>query len=247
MLRVFSTPSGERLCSLRRGAAPTCIRSLSFSPDGRFLAVSSDTPTVHIFRLQHEAAAGAGATADAHAARGHAARRPSGGAVETGVGAGDLGSPPGVPLSAAAGAASAPLPIPGAARPSEGGHVVGSWQSAGSWCSELAGTPPTGPRLSRSGSDVDDEAGDVWSVVRACVRVCMLVHGRARPLMRCSSLAVRPVQVGAARLHVRVCRQRACLCLRRPASQRRAAHVRAAQPERGGGPAHAVAAAGAGG
>ena len=44
---------GAKLYELRRGLKRTAaIHSLSFSPDGLFLACSSNTETVHIFRLE---------------------------------------------------------------------------------------------------------------------------------------------------------------------------------------------------
>jgi autophagy-related protein 18 len=55
LVRVFSLPSGERLYEFRRGSYPATISSLSFSPDLSFLACSSDSDTVHIFKLQPHA------------------------------------------------------------------------------------------------------------------------------------------------------------------------------------------------
>ena len=53
VIRVFSAADGRRLYELRRGLARTVsIYSLAFSPCGAFLACSSNTETVHVFRLE---------------------------------------------------------------------------------------------------------------------------------------------------------------------------------------------------
>jgi len=52
VIRVFSCHDGAKLYELRRGLKRTAsIFSLSFSPCGAFLACSSNTETVHVFRL----------------------------------------------------------------------------------------------------------------------------------------------------------------------------------------------------
>merc|ERR1719412_2057147 len=52
VIRVFDTQDGAKLYELRRGLKRTAtIFSLSFSPCGGFLACSSNTETVHVFRL----------------------------------------------------------------------------------------------------------------------------------------------------------------------------------------------------
>ena len=52
VIRVFSIPAGKRLYEFRRGVARCAtISSLSFSADAMFLSVSSNTQTVHIFKL----------------------------------------------------------------------------------------------------------------------------------------------------------------------------------------------------
>uniref|UniRef100_A0A8C6S9C2 WD repeat domain, phosphoinositide interacting 1 n=1 Tax=Neogobius melanostomus TaxID=47308 RepID=A0A8C6S9C2_9GOBI len=55
VIRVFSVPQGQRLFEFRRGMKRCVdISCLSFSPDGHFLCSSSNTETVHIFRMdQH--------------------------------------------------------------------------------------------------------------------------------------------------------------------------------------------------
>jgi len=53
VIRVFSVTDGAKLYELRRGLKRTAtIYSLSFSPCGLFLACSSNTETVHIFKLE---------------------------------------------------------------------------------------------------------------------------------------------------------------------------------------------------
>nr|XP_057905613.1 WD repeat domain phosphoinositide-interacting protein 1 isoform X2 [Doryrhamphus excisus] len=53
VIRVFSIPEGLRLFEFRRGMKRYVnISSLSFSPDGHFLSASSNTETVHIFKLE---------------------------------------------------------------------------------------------------------------------------------------------------------------------------------------------------
>ena len=52
VIRVFDTRDGSKLYELRRGLKRTAsIFSLSFSPCGTFLACSSNTETVHVFKL----------------------------------------------------------------------------------------------------------------------------------------------------------------------------------------------------
>ncbi|XP_028268414.1 WD repeat domain phosphoinositide-interacting protein 1 [Parambassis ranga] len=53
VIRVFSVPEGVRLYEFRRGMKRyVSISSLSYSPDGQFLCASSNTETVHIFKLE---------------------------------------------------------------------------------------------------------------------------------------------------------------------------------------------------
>ncbi|XP_055328386.1 WD repeat domain phosphoinositide-interacting protein 2-like [Paramacrobiotus metropolitanus] len=53
VIRVFSVPSGDKLFELRRGMK-RCVDmySLSFSPDALLLSSSSNTETVHVFKLE---------------------------------------------------------------------------------------------------------------------------------------------------------------------------------------------------
>uniref|UniRef100_A0A6Q2ZAU3 WD repeat domain, phosphoinositide interacting 1 n=1 Tax=Esox lucius TaxID=8010 RepID=A0A6Q2ZAU3_ESOLU len=53
VIRVFSVPEGQRLFEFRRGMKRyVTISSLSFSPDTQFLCASSNTETIHIFKLE---------------------------------------------------------------------------------------------------------------------------------------------------------------------------------------------------
>ncbi|XP_037113561.1 WD repeat domain phosphoinositide-interacting protein 1 isoform X2 [Syngnathus acus] len=59
VIRVFSIPEGFRLFEFRRGMKRYVnISSLSFSPDAQFLCASSNTETVHIFKLEQEGPSG---------------------------------------------------------------------------------------------------------------------------------------------------------------------------------------------
>ncbi|XP_078257441.1 WD repeat domain phosphoinositide-interacting protein 1 isoform X1 [Rhinoraja longicauda] len=53
VIRVFSTPEGEKLYEFRRGMKRYVnIGSLAFSKDSQFLSASSNTETIHIFKLE---------------------------------------------------------------------------------------------------------------------------------------------------------------------------------------------------
>ena len=52
VIRVFNVADGSRLWEFRRGVKRcVAISSLAFSPDATFLCCSSNTETVHVFRL----------------------------------------------------------------------------------------------------------------------------------------------------------------------------------------------------
>uniref|UniRef100_A0A8D1JK22 WD repeat domain phosphoinositide-interacting protein 1 n=1 Tax=Sus scrofa TaxID=9823 RepID=A0A8D1JK22_PIG len=54
VIRVFSVPEGQKLYEFRRGMKRyVTISSLVFSMDSQFLCASSNTETVHIFKLEH--------------------------------------------------------------------------------------------------------------------------------------------------------------------------------------------------
>ncbi|KAJ3073721.1 autophagy protein [Podochytrium sp. JEL0797] len=55
VIRVFSVPTGQKLFQLRRGTYNANIYSLSFDLSNKYLCVSSDTDTIHIYKLLSEA------------------------------------------------------------------------------------------------------------------------------------------------------------------------------------------------
>ncbi|KAI8391326.1 WD40-repeat-containing domain protein [Radiomyces spectabilis] len=59
VIRVFSVPDANKLYQFRRGSYPAKIYSMSFNLVSTLLCVSSDTETVHIFRLTSSAGSGA--------------------------------------------------------------------------------------------------------------------------------------------------------------------------------------------
>ena len=60
VIRVFSVPSAKKLWQFRRGSYPARIYSLNFNSVSTLLTCSSDTETVHIFKLVSSAGNGAG-------------------------------------------------------------------------------------------------------------------------------------------------------------------------------------------
>ncbi|KAJ3106688.1 autophagy protein [Phlyctochytrium planicorne] len=54
VIRVFSVPNGQKLFQFRRGTYAARIYSISFDLSNSYLAVSSDTDTIHIYRLQND-------------------------------------------------------------------------------------------------------------------------------------------------------------------------------------------------
>ncbi|BAU79957.1 conserved WD-repeat containing protein [Tokyovirus A1] len=50
-IRVFDTTSGERVANFRRGKTETKINHISWSKDSKFLCVSSERGTSHVFRM----------------------------------------------------------------------------------------------------------------------------------------------------------------------------------------------------
>ncbi|KAI5481845.1 WD repeat domain phosphoinositide-interacting protein [Pseudohyphozyma bogoriensis] len=51
VIRVFSVPNGDKIHEFRRGSYPAKIYSIAFNAVSSLLCVSSDTETVHIFKL----------------------------------------------------------------------------------------------------------------------------------------------------------------------------------------------------
>lgn len=54
IVRVFSVPQAQKLFQFRRGTLPAKIHSLTFSLSSLFLTVSSDSDTIHVFKLSHD-------------------------------------------------------------------------------------------------------------------------------------------------------------------------------------------------
>lgn len=54
MIRVFSVPTGDKLYQFRRGTYPARIYCIQFNVANTLLSVSSDTDTVHVFKLLTE-------------------------------------------------------------------------------------------------------------------------------------------------------------------------------------------------
>ena len=54
MIRVFGIPQGQKLFQFRRGSYPAHIYSISFSLDSNLLAVSGDTDTIHVYKLEEK-------------------------------------------------------------------------------------------------------------------------------------------------------------------------------------------------
>ena len=53
VIRVFSCPDGKLLGQFRRGMNSARIRSLAFSMDSTYLCLSSDSDTIHIYKLDN--------------------------------------------------------------------------------------------------------------------------------------------------------------------------------------------------
>lgn len=62
MIRVFSLPGAQKLYQFRRGTYAARIYSISFNMVSSLLCVSSDTDTVHIFRLGNTGKASGGSS-----------------------------------------------------------------------------------------------------------------------------------------------------------------------------------------
>ena len=52
IIRVFSLPDASNVHQFRRGTYPATIFGMSFNPQSNLLAVSSDSDTIHIFKLK---------------------------------------------------------------------------------------------------------------------------------------------------------------------------------------------------
>jgi autophagy-related protein 18 len=60
VVRVFSVPGAQKLWQFRRGSQSARIFSLNFNLASSLLAVSSDSSTIHIYRLASRSGAGSG-------------------------------------------------------------------------------------------------------------------------------------------------------------------------------------------
>jgi autophagy-related protein 18 len=63
VIRVFGLPDGDKKYEFRRGSYSARIWSIGFNLKSTLMAVSSDTETVHIFRLTGSGTGGGGGTA----------------------------------------------------------------------------------------------------------------------------------------------------------------------------------------
>ena len=65
-MRVFATSNCARIAELRRGVDHANIFSVSISPSGQLLAVTSDKSTLHIFDIPHPSKPSRSETPNAH-------------------------------------------------------------------------------------------------------------------------------------------------------------------------------------
>lgn len=68
VIRVYSVPMGQHLCSFRRGSKPSSINSLSFCPLSKWLAVGSSTGTIHLFSVEQALARDSAVMGESNAA-----------------------------------------------------------------------------------------------------------------------------------------------------------------------------------
>ena len=54
IIRIFSLPDGEKICTFKRGISPTFIFSMNFSREGDKLIVSCDKGTINLFDIEEE-------------------------------------------------------------------------------------------------------------------------------------------------------------------------------------------------
>ncbi|KAL9935245.1 hypothetical protein V8E36_005593 [Tilletia maclaganii] len=96
IIRVFSVPNAQKVFQLRRGTYPARIYNLSFNAVSSLLCASSDTDTVHIFKLTQGSSGAAGASAGRNGAGGRGSGAPSLSRAGSGLEAGsETSSPPG--------------------------------------------------------------------------------------------------------------------------------------------------------
>ena len=51
IIRVFKIPTAEKLYQFRRGSLPANIHHLALDAESNLLSVTSDSDTIHIFKL----------------------------------------------------------------------------------------------------------------------------------------------------------------------------------------------------
>mmetsp|Transcript_19788 Transcript_19788/g.27622 ORF Transcript_19788/g.27622 Transcript_19788/m.27622 type:complete len:396 (+) Transcript_19788:84-1271(+) len=96
VIRVCGIPESSRFLQLRRGSYPANVNCISFSSDSSYLCVSSDTGTVHVFKLDQSQSPSYGYTYGF----GNLANNSSGGSQDSSGGNGHVGlgtSPPKYP------------------------------------------------------------------------------------------------------------------------------------------------------
>lgn len=54
IIRIFSLPAGEKICTFKRGISPAFIFSLNFSKEGDKLIISSDKGIINLFDIEDE-------------------------------------------------------------------------------------------------------------------------------------------------------------------------------------------------
>lgn len=71
MIRLWDTENGSKVQELRRGKDPANIYFLSFDPLSKYLSVSSDKGTIHIFAVRSDLAMSAAQNRAIDDANGH--------------------------------------------------------------------------------------------------------------------------------------------------------------------------------
>ncbi|XP_040382279.1 autophagy-related protein 18a-like [Oryza brachyantha] len=66
LVRIFSTSDGKLLQEVRRGSGRANIYSIAFSFDSKWLVVSSDKGTIHVFRINVELASASSESSSGH-------------------------------------------------------------------------------------------------------------------------------------------------------------------------------------
>lgn len=66
VIRVFSVPGADKIAQFRRGSYPARIYSLNFNAMSTLLAVSSDSDTIHIFKINSTSSATSPPSSSSH-------------------------------------------------------------------------------------------------------------------------------------------------------------------------------------